>query len=285
MGGNNNNNNNNNRVRSQQSQHQHQQQRSGQSLTNSRGEPLKFEGEFDFEQANARFEQEIEKEFTDKVKISTGGSSSSGNNKQSNNNNDTSSLSNSQSMNLQDEQHLLMKQKSLGQPGSGGLDGTPAADALTSLGGHNQAINDENKHFYDKNISFFDRISCEANEKAQGGKPKNWKEERKLNAETFGLQNKMAMAHHMNRSRNLNNNRAGYQNHNNMSNKSNQNRSINNNSNSRYNNNSNTNGLRMQSGGQQGNRLGSGYGNNNHNPLAQRNGSGNGSSGRRFGSR
>ena len=40
------------------------------SATNQRtGEPLKFEGEFDFEQANARFEQEIEKEFEQKLKI------------------------------------------------------------------------------------------------------------------------------------------------------------------------------------------------------------------------
>lgn len=45
---------------------------------------------------------------------------------------------------------------------------------------------DDKQHFYDKNISFFDRISCEANEKTQK-KPVNWKEERKLNAETFGV--------------------------------------------------------------------------------------------------
>jgi len=40
-----------------------------------------------------------------------------------------------------------------------------------------------------KTYRFFDRISCEANEKLQI-KPKNWKEERKLNSETFGLINK-----------------------------------------------------------------------------------------------
>lgn len=44
------------------------------------------------------------------------------------------------------------------------------------------------KDFYDKNISFFDRISCESNDKLINNKPKNWKEERKINAETFGLQ-------------------------------------------------------------------------------------------------
>lgn len=65
----NNNNNNNNRMRPQ--QQQHQQQRSTGGLTGRNGEPLKFDSEFDFEQANARFEQEIEKEF-DKLKIGSG---------------------------------------------------------------------------------------------------------------------------------------------------------------------------------------------------------------------
>ncbi|RNA31072.1 LSM14 -like protein [Brachionus plicatilis] len=130
------------------------------------GQPLKFEGEFDFEQANARFEQEIEKEF-DKLKIGTA--------KNDTNNNDTS-LNQSQSMNLQDEQHLIMK-KSI----------QSALDSQTQPQGEH--MSEENKNFYDKNISFFDRISCEANEKSMI-RSKNWKEERKLNSETFGLQNR-----------------------------------------------------------------------------------------------
>jgi len=42
--------------------------------------------------------------------------------------------------------------------------------------------------FYDKNKSFFDNISCEANERGQGklGKP-DWRKERQTNAETFGI--------------------------------------------------------------------------------------------------
>ena len=63
------NNNNNNRMRPQ--QQQQQQQRSAGGLSGRNGEPLKFDSEFDFEQANARFEQEIEKEF-DKLKIGSG---------------------------------------------------------------------------------------------------------------------------------------------------------------------------------------------------------------------
>jgi len=142
---------------------------------NSRGEPLKFEGEFDFEQANARFEQEIEKEFSDKLKIG------SEKQKHSTNTNDTS-LTNSQSLTLQDiqdQQHILMKQKSMNTE-------TLDKPDVQQQQLHNKHIDDE-KNFYDKNISFFDKISCESNEKNQS-KTKNWKEERKINAETFGLQ-------------------------------------------------------------------------------------------------
>ncbi|CAD6184433.1 unnamed protein product [Caenorhabditis auriculariae] len=48
--------------------------------------------------------------------------------------------------------------------------------------------NDEDKqHFYDKKTSFFDNISCEALEKAEGktGRP-DWRKERETNQETFG---------------------------------------------------------------------------------------------------
>ena len=67
--------------------------------------------------------------------------------------------------------------------------------------------NIDNKIFYDKNLSFFDSISCEANEK--NSKAKNWKEERKLNVETFGFSN--------NRNNNLNK-RSNYNNYNSYSN-------------------------------------------------------------------
>nr|6F9S_B Chain B, Cytokinesis, Apoptosis, RNA-associated [Caenorhabditis elegans] len=41
--------------------------------------------------------------------------------------------------------------------------------------------------FYDKKTSFFDNISCESLEKAEGktGRP-DWKKERETNQETFG---------------------------------------------------------------------------------------------------
>jgi len=43
---------------------------------------------------------------------------------------------------------------------------------------HKDRSDEDNKNFYDKNHSFFDRISCEANDKIQT-KPKNWREEKK----------------------------------------------------------------------------------------------------------
>ncbi|XP_052060194.1 protein LSM14 homolog A-like isoform X1 [Mytilus californianus] len=48
---------------------------------------------------------------------------------------------------------------------------------------------------YDKNKSFFDNISCEATERAKGRTTRtSWKEERKLNVETFGMQDRRNFA-------------------------------------------------------------------------------------------
>jgi len=43
---------------------------------------------------------------------------------------------------------------------------------------------EDHELYYDKNKSFFDNISCEATERAKGP---SWREERKLNTETFGV--------------------------------------------------------------------------------------------------
>jgi len=154
-----------------------QQQRPTSTRT---GEPLKFEGEFDFEQANARFEEiekELTKDFSDKLKLKSG----------------TQSLQHQQSdsvshslQDLQDQQHLIMKQKSMADDQK--LQDNSRLD--TSLN-HNKDHDAEfNKNFYDKNFSFFDKISCEANEKNMS-RMKNWKEERKINSETFGIVQRM----------------------------------------------------------------------------------------------
>lgn len=50
-----------------------------------------------------------------------------------------------------------------------------------------EEVKAEDKAFYDRKNSFFDRISCEALEKAEGksGRP-DWRKERETNQETFG---------------------------------------------------------------------------------------------------
>lgn len=63
-------NNQNNRMRPQQ-----QRSTGAPSSVRNSGEPMKFDSEFDFESANAKFEQEIEKEF-DKLKIGKSGNQS-----------------------------------------------------------------------------------------------------------------------------------------------------------------------------------------------------------------
>jgi len=47
---------------------------------------------------------------------------------------------------------------------------------------------EEHEVFYDKKKSFFDKISCEAVERAKGKTQRtDWRQERKLNSETFGV--------------------------------------------------------------------------------------------------
>ncbi|XP_046550531.1 protein LSM14 homolog A-like isoform X1 [Haliotis rubra] len=50
-----------------------------------------------------------------------------------------------------------------------------------------EVIEEDEAVFYDKTKSFFDNISCEATERAKGNARMSWREERKLNAETFGV--------------------------------------------------------------------------------------------------
>lgn len=105
-----------------------------------RREPLKFEGEFDFETANAQFDKEkIEKELK-KLTITDGESA------------ETNNVVNGNKEEAAEEEE------------------------------------EDDEIFYDKSKSFFDNISCEATERAKGkdNRP-NWREERKVNAETFGI--------------------------------------------------------------------------------------------------
>ncbi len=204
-----------------------------------------------------------------------------------------------QSLSLDDQAHLIMKQK---------VAATTIDQQVKESTKSDDRHKEDDKNYYDKNISFFDRISCEANDK-QTGKPKNWKEERKMNAETFGLQQRMqsdlvkSNYYNNGNSRQYNNSNNNYRGSNqnggnqsgrNYPRQSNQNNLSNNRSNNnnggmsqRYNNN-NSNGQRVAVGG---NMRYNGSGNNgnmrrnemevSYNSMGQRNGGGS----RRFGSR
>lgn len=229
------------------------------------GEPLKFDGEFDFEQANQRFTEEIEKAM-DKLKVED--------NKKTGSDEKNESLTNSMSQELQDQAHIMMKQKS--------LETMDLAKEMQKQMDQKMLSKEEQdvKDFYDKNISFFDRISCESNEKMVSGRPKSWKEERKVNAETFGLTQRS------NRSYNYNN--RNYHNRNYNGNRNNNNN--NNMNNSMTNSNSQNfqrNGQRQQNynqrSGQQ--NMNRGYNNNGGYRQHRQEMEVNGNSQRRFGSR
>ncbi|PSN50788.1 Protein LSM14 B-B [Blattella germanica] len=54
--------------------------------------------------------------------------------------------------------------------------------------GEGEQEEDQNQVFYDKSVSFFDNISCEAVERSKGRSQRtDWRTERKLNSETFGV--------------------------------------------------------------------------------------------------
>ena len=121
---------------------------------------------------------------------------------------------------IQDQQHIIMKQKSF-QSGNDNLE--KQKQELEQHVNNRSSTDEDQKNFYDKNISFFDRISCESNEKTQS-KPKNWKEERKINAETFGLQQRQQNEMKQNYNRQYNNNQnSNYRNNGNSNYQSSQN--------------------------------------------------------------
>merc|ERR1712127_679563 len=209
------------------------------------GEPLKFDGEFDFEQANARFTEEIEQAMN---KLKVGGEKTEKKSEIEGEEKDTSLSTSLSQQELQDQAHIMMKQKSL-----------ESMDLHKEMQKHMDAKMKEDqdmKDFYDKNISFFDRISCESNDKLINTKPKNWKEERKINAETFGLQQRQHdksyrsynnYHHNNNNNNNMNNSLTqqsqNYRGNNQMRNNYNQ-RPQNNNNNNQMRNNNNNNGYR-----------------------------------------
>lgn len=129
--------------------------------------PLKFEGEYDFDEANKLFMQLEGKMKNLKLKDgqkdeTNGGGESSGD--RANSKSPTGQSESGSGYDSDDHNHKDLDSK------DGGFGGSVSGE------------------YYDKSKSFFDNISCEASDRVQGkmGKP-DWRKERQTNAETFGI--------------------------------------------------------------------------------------------------
>ncbi|XP_058243802.1 LSM14A mRNA processing body assembly factor b isoform X3 [Hemibagrus wyckioides] len=112
--------------------------------------PMKFEKDFDFESANAQFnKEEIDREFQSKLKI-------------------------------KDEKTVNGEDK-----------GDSGVETQNSEGNVDEEDPLGPNCYYDKSKSFFDNISCDDSRKDKSGggreRRQTWAEERRMNAETFGL--------------------------------------------------------------------------------------------------
>jgi len=131
-------------------QQQQQQQRERSNGNNNRS-TLKFIGDFDFEKSNAEFDKNA---IEDEIKKSL-------------------SIKSSKSETSNDSPKIEQEKDKENQP-------------LTSSASQSeQEVHPDG--YYDKQKSFFDRISCEATAKEKTNARRNWNEERRVNAETFGL--------------------------------------------------------------------------------------------------
>jgi protein LSM14 len=143
--------------RQQQHEQPQQQRRPSQSRINNRGadgQPLKFDNDYDFEKANEQFQvtlSHLKDEFVGKVKIEE---------------------PKEKEQNKTAEESVKVETPNVIE------NNTEDAD---------QTVDGDKAPFYDKNKSFFDAISCEALERAEGKNTRlNWRRERELNTETFG---------------------------------------------------------------------------------------------------
>lgn len=113
---------------------------------------LKFDSDYDFEQANTEFE-ELRSQFAAKVKI---------------------------------EEQAVKPPVAAAEVVNGDVD--KKDDSGNETGAGENEVEEEHEVYYDKTKSFFDKISCEAVERAKGKSQRtDWRTERKLNSETFGV--------------------------------------------------------------------------------------------------
>jgi protein LSM14 len=146
---------NNQQQQQQQQQRQTRQQRE-RSNGNTTRSTLKFVGDFDFEKSNAEFDKNaIEDEIKKSLSIKTIKGEPTSDSPKSENDKENQQIT---STSTQSDQQQQQQQEEINPDG-----------------------------YYDKQKSFFDRISCESTEKEKTNARRNWNEERRVNAETFGL--------------------------------------------------------------------------------------------------
>ncbi|CAH1130004.1 unnamed protein product [Ceutorhynchus assimilis] len=129
---------------------------------------LKFDSEYDFEQANTEFEELRCKLAKVKLDEATGGDAAAPATKPEVNGD------------VPVESEKKEKDDSGNETGAGETEQEEDQEVFNTL--------DIFQVFYDKSKSFFDKISCEAVERAKGKMQRtDWRQERKLNSETFGV--------------------------------------------------------------------------------------------------
>ncbi|XP_050434179.1 protein LSM14 homolog B isoform X2 [Adelges cooleyi] len=133
---------------------------------------LKFDEDYDFDKANSEFQEIIKKlsrtkiddgseEQTEDVPVLNGGASS---------------VNGDAALHGSDGEQAAAKKLNRVESNN--------ENAVTD----NENGDDDQKIFYDKTKSFFDQISCEAVERSKGHNQRtDWRQERKLNSETFGV--------------------------------------------------------------------------------------------------
>ncbi|XP_017100269.2 protein LSM14 homolog B isoform X1 [Drosophila bipectinata] len=129
---------------------------------------IKFEGDFDFEQANNKFE-ELRSQLA-KLKVADDAAKSTANSTA------TTTATNEQVGEKVEGAHTL----------NGETDKKDDSGNETGAGEH-EPEEDDVHVCYDKTKSFFDNISCEAAQDRSKNKKNDWRQERKLNTETFGV--------------------------------------------------------------------------------------------------
>lgn len=138
---------------------------------------LKFVGDFDFEKSNAEFDKNaIEDEIKKSLSLKTS---------KIDLNSESTTIPEHETETETEKEKEKEKEKEIEKENH----------ALTSECGTTPLDG-----YYDKQKSFFDRISCEANEKEKTNKRRNWNEERRMNAETFGLKYRPVQQHNNQRS-------------------------------------------------------------------------------------